>query len=293
MRVGLHDADGTRFPNLALMKLSMWHKCVGDTVEIYSDDKTFDKVYSSKVFTFTEEATLPKDTEKAGVGRREEDHELPHHIEHILPDYSLYQTDFSLGFLTRGCIRKCPWCVVPKKEGTTKPHADVEEFLYHKNVVLMDNNVLSHDHGIQQIEKMTRLKVKVDFNQGLDARLIDRTNAKILSKLKWLKPIRLACDSLGQMKSIEEAVRLLRWENATPRQYFCYCLIGEDMQDAVERIMFLKGLHIDPFAQPYIDEKGTPPKQWQKHLARWVNNKAEFNSRTWEEYYASKQRTNS
>jgi hypothetical protein len=122
----------------------------------------------------------------------------------------------------------------------------------------------------------------------LDARIIGHKEAKLLARLKWLKPIRLACDTPAQIKPVEEAVRLLRWENATPRRYFCYVLIQDDMEEALDRIKFLKGLNVDPFAQPFIDEKGTPPKPWQKHLARWVNNKAEYNTRTFEEYLEAK-----
>lgn len=171
------------------------------------------------------------------------------------------------------------------KEGAIHPHADIDEFLRHRDVVLLDNNVLAHPHGIAQIEKMAALGVRVDFNQGLDARLIDDGMARLLGTLKWLHPLRLACDNHGQMKSVARAVQLLRWHNVTPRRYFCYCLI-QDVSDAVERVRFLKGIDVDPFAQPYIDPTGTPATAEQKVFARWVNHKAEFKSRTWDEYRA-------
>jgi radical SAM superfamily enzyme YgiQ (UPF0313 family) len=209
---------------------------------------------------------------------------LPNKIEHICPDYNLYGLDYSLGFLTRGCPNHCSWCIVPEKEGDIRPNADIKEFLVHDKVVLMDNNVLASDHGIDQITKLTILKVKVDFNQGLDCRLIDDSIARLLSKVKWLHPIRLACDSQLQMKAIEKAVRLLRWHNATPKKYFVYCLI-KNIDEALERIKFLKGLYLDPFAQPYIDfRKSIMPTKEQKNLARWINHKAIFNSVPYEEY---------
>lgn len=284
MKIGLHDSDNTGFPNLALMKLSAWHKTKGDEVSwFHSLFAKYDEIYSSKVFTFSKtDPYLPVNAKLGGTGYGSSA-VLPQEIEHICPDYDLYGLDHSMGFLTRGCIRKCEWCVVPNKEGEIVAHAEIEEFTRHKEVVLMDNNVLAHPHGISQIEKIIRLGLRVDFNQGLDARLIDTSIAKLLSKVKWLSPLRLACDSKAQIKEIDRAVDLLRWHNVTPSRYFCYVLV-KDVNDAIERVRFLKKLHIDPFAQPYINPEGTPPGEEQRHFARWVNHKAEFKSRTWEEY---------
>lgn len=281
MKIGLHDADDTCFPNLALLKLSAFHRERGDDVEQYAPGGCYEWVYSSKVFSFTPASTeLPAQTVRGGVGYGDLTC-LPDTIEHMCPDYT--GMDYSLGFLTRGCPRRCQWCFVPSKEGAVRAHADIEEFARHRNVVLMDNNVLAHPHGIDQIEKMATMDLRVDFNQGLDARLIDDGIARRLSKLKWLHPVRLACDRATQMPFVGKAVQLLRWHNATPRRYFCYVLV-QRVEDALERVRFLKGMNVDPFAQPYIDKDGTPPTREQRIFARWVNHKAEYNSRTWEEY---------
>lgn len=289
MRIGLHDSEGYKYPNLALMKLSAWHKQNGDEVEWFLPAQKYDRVYSSKVFTWTPGCTeLPADTIKGGMGYGN-CKKLPDVIEHTLPDYSLYQTTESYGFLTRGCPNKCPWCFVPEKEGDIKAHADIEEFLVYRDVVLLDNNVLACDHGIAQIEKIVKMGVKVDFNQGLDARLIDDAIARLLSKVKWLHPIRLACDSRSQIESVRKATEVLRWNNATPRRYFCYVLV-EDIQDAIDRVRFLKGIDVDPFAQPYRDKEGTEPVQEQKDFARWVNHKAIYKTVTWQEYKDTQER---
>ncbi len=284
MNIALHDADDTRYPNLALMKLSAWYKSQGDNVSLFEPiTQSYDKVYSSKVFTFTKKNDyLPMDTQFGGSGYSLNVN-LPENIEHICPDYDLYGINYSMGFLTRGCNRKCEHCIVPTKEGHIREHADITEFARHKSVVLMDNNVLAHPHGIAQIEKIARLGIAVDFNQGLDARLIDHCVARILKKVKWLQPIRLACDSSGQIDIVRKAITILRWENVTPRRYSCYVLV-KDIDDALDRIKFLKGMFVDPFAQPYRDRGGTEPTHEQKALARWVNMKANFNSLTWEEY---------
>jgi len=286
MKIALHSADKTKFPNLALMKLSAWHKAHRDIVEWYMPimSSTYDKIYSSKVFTFTQpEKLLGHDVIYGGTGN-DIKKRLNDNIEHSCPDYELYGLDHSLGFLTRGCPNKCSWCIVPEKEGKIKAHADIDEFLRHDKVVLMDNNVLASDHGITQIEKLIRLKVKVDFNQGLDCRLINNSIAKLLARLKWLHPIRLACDTASQMEPIQKAVRLLRWHNARPARYFVYCLIKE-VDEAMERIKFIKGLYCEPFVQPYRDIKNPKePSKEIKKFARWVNHTAVFNSIPYEKY---------
>ena len=208
---------------------------------------------------------------------------LPGDVEHTCPDYGLYRLDYSIGFLTRGCARKCKHCFVPRKEGAIRSHAEIGEFLRHRSAVLLDNNVLASNHGIKQIEEIIKRGIRVDFNQGLDARLIDNSMARLLSRVKWLSPVRLSCDSASLIKHVHSAVELLRWHNTTPRNYFCYVLV-DDVDDALERVRFLKGIGVDPFAQPYRDEAGTPPTDKQRHFARWVNHKAVFKSTTWEEY---------
>lgn len=128
MRIGLHDSDATGFPNLALMKLSAWHKSEGDEVEWWNPLLFYDKVYSSKVFTFTpENPYLPENTVRGGTGYGVLD-ELPQEVDNMQPDYSLYpDCDHAIGFLTRGCIRKCPWCIVPKKEGLIRQYRTWQE----------------------------------------------------------------------------------------------------------------------------------------------------------------------
>jgi hypothetical protein len=153
----------------------------------------------------------------------------------------------------------------------------------HKSIVLMDNNVLACDHGIQQIEILADLPVKVDFNQGLDARLIDDSVARLLAKLKWSVPLRLSCDSIAMMEPIRKAVEALRWFNTTPRQYFCYVLC-QDVKESLEIVRFLKGIYVDPFLQPYIPLDGSMPIKEQRRLARWVNTKMLFKGQLWEDY---------
>ena len=288
MNIGLIDVDGHNFPNLALMKISAYHKANNDNVYFY--DPLFtkpDKIYASKVFTYTQDyGYYPGDIEiiKGGTGYNIYD-KLSEEIEYILPDYKLYNCNYAYGFLTRGCPNNCQWCIVPKKEGKMSAHMDIDDIIADKkSAVLMDNNVLASNHGLRQIEKMGKMNIKVDFNQGLDARLIDDSVAKLLSKIKWLSPLRMACDTLSQMPHIKKATELLRKHGCTPKNYFIYVLV-KDIADAHERVLFLKNLNLDPFAQPYRDFiNNSEPDKILKQFSRWVNHKAVFKTVEWDKY---------
>jgi len=287
-RIGLHDIDGGRYPNLALMKLAAHHNARGDSVRWYAPIESFDTVYGSKVFTFTDaDPYLPADAILGGTGYCSPA-TLPDDIEHTLPDYSLYGIDYGMGFLTRGCPRRCPWCVVPEKEGGIQAHAEHGEFANpaSRDLVLLDNNVLASEHGIREIERIAAAGYRVDFNQGLDARLIARDDgiAKLLGRCRWLKPIRLACDTSGQMATVGRAVEALRRHGASPKTFFCYVLV-KDIPDALDRVEFLRSLNVDPFAQPFLDfTTNAAPTLEQRRFARWVNHKAIFKSMSWADY---------
>ena len=290
MRIGLHDSDATGFPNLALMKLSAWHKAQGDAVEWWNPLLTYDRVYSSKVFTFTPECPyLPENTVRGGTGYGILD-ELPPEIDAMFPDYSIYpKCDHAIGFLTRGCIRKCPWCVVPKKEGHIRPYRTWREIkrLDSRDVVFMDNNVLACEHGLEQIADMGGQDVRVDFNQGLDARLITDDVAKLLSRLKWINYIRMSADTDAMLDVVLTAIDRLGKCGVKPYRVFVYVIV-QDVESAERRAIALRNIGANPFAQPYRDfTTNTEPPQEQRDLARWVNHKAIFKTvKTFAEYRA-------
>ena len=258
MNVGLLAVD-SQYPNLALMKLSTWHKQQGDTVEWYNPLCRYDKVYMAKVFNFTPDYGYyvhADEVERGGTGY-DLKKTLPRQIDCIRPDYSIYpQIDSrtAYGFLTRGCPNRCRWCIVPKKEGRLKPYMDVDEIAVdgRDNLILMDNNILASDYGLSQIEKIVRRKLRVDFNQGLDARLVTDDVARLLARVRWIKRIRFGCDTPAQIFHCERAIELIR-SCGYRGEFFLYCILM-DFAESYRRIShWRKDKKVLPFAQPYRD----------------------------------------
>lgn len=285
--LGLINVD-SKIPNLALMKVSAFYKSKGYAVDFYTPFNAYDAVYASKVFTWTPDyGYYPNDIVKGGTGYVGNAAVLQDEIEHTCPDYSLYpDMDYSMGFITRGCIRTCNFCIVPKKEGYIRPNADIDEFVRHKKLVCLDNNILASDFGLKQIEKIIERKIKVDFNQGLDARIIadNPAIAELLSKVKWLKPLRMAMDNMGESELVIKATDLLRKYNTTPKQYSVYLLVRENIKDAILRANICKEHNLNPFAQPYLDPRSTgySVSREQRDLVSWINQKQFFKKMPWE-----------
>lgn len=281
-RVGLLSVDSD-YPNLALMKISRYHRLKGDTVEWYNPLDHYDKVYSAKVFSFTPDYGyyINADSVEFGGTGYDLEKKLPRDIDLIQPDYSIYpQIDSrtAYGFITRGCPNRCKWCVVPNKEGKISPYMDVEEIAIdgRNNLILMDNNVLASDYGITQIEKIVNRKYRVDFNQGLDARLVTPEIAHLLSKVKWIKRIRFGCDTTGQIDDCERAISLLE-KNGFKGEFFFYCILLDDFEESFSRVNHWKkrGGRFYPHCQPYrdVNNHNQVIPQWQRDLASWADKK--------------------
>jgi hypothetical protein len=289
MRIGLIAVDGRNgFPNLALMRLSNWHKRRGDTVEWWTGFTHYDRVYMSKVFTFTPDFDTVINAEEivtGGTGYKDFG-SLPPEVEACQPDYTLYPNwKPAIGFLTRGCFRSCDFCIVPRKEGPLHPAASWEEVKRpdSREMILLDNNVLASDYGLDQIDRMSREQVWVDFNQGLDARLITPEIARMLARLHWIRFVRLACDTSEMLPVIRQATAYLKEAGVAQSRLWSYALV-RDVEEALQRVQALREMGVEPFVQPYRDYDGGEPTEEQKAFARWVNRKSLFKSCTWESY---------
>lgn len=286
MRIGLIDVDGHNFPNLALMKISAWHKKQGDDVEWCFPLSHYDIVYQSKVFDDTYSPDIdwiPQADKviKGGTGYGL-DNTLPSEIEHIYPDYSIYPKltkDTAFGFLTRGCPRGCKFCIVAGKEGRKSIKvADLEEFWRgQKHIELLDPNILASKEHPDLLQQLADSKAWVNFNQGLDIRLTNEANIALINKIK-VKQIHFAWDNpKDDLKPFFERYKELAKHKPSLRYAMVYCLtnFGSTMDENLYRIYTLRDLGYDPYVMIY--DKPNAPKEI-KDLQRWVNNKFIFRS---------------
>ena len=297
MFIGLHDAEKDhfkekKFPNYALMNISAWHKAQGDTVEWWNPLYQYDRVYSSKIFDFTPvDPYLPEDAIRGGTGYRDIpiDQELPEEMDSMFPDYSIYpECDYAIGYLTRGCPNHCRWCVVPEKEGNIRPYrawGDVVRKDTNK-LVLMDNNILACEHGIEQLQSLIGSGYYIDLNQGMDARLVDERIAEILSQIKWIKFIRFSCDQKAQIEPIRNAINLLGTNGVKPYRIFIYLLVTADIQDAADRVEDLKvSKGISLYAQAERNKRlGIMPNKMQLEFQQRYVYSGSYRKETWDEY---------
>jgi len=302
MKIGLHDAEkdyfkNKTFPNLALMKLSAWHKAAGDTVEWWNPLYHYDRVYSSKVFDFTPtDPYLPEGAIRGGTGYRDLpiNQELAPEIDAMYPDYSLYpECDYAVGYLTRGCPNHCRWCIVPEKEGGIRPYRTWQHVVRPdtNKLVLMDNNILASDFGLAQLESLAGAGYKIDLNQGMDARLVDGSVADLLARLKWIRFIRFSCDQKGQIEPVRRTIELLMKRGLKPYRIFIYLLVTTDLEDAAERVEALKGYKtINLYAQAERNDRlGIRPNAKQQEFAQRYIYGGSYRSETWREYCRRKE----
>lgn len=288
MKIGLIDVDGHNYPNLALMKISAWHKARGDTVEWWWGFGHYDRVYMSKVFdeTYTPDMPEPLNADeiiKGGTGYGL-DNKLPDQIEHIYPDYSLYPDitrDTAYGFLTRGCPRGCHFCIVAEKEGRRSVKvADLSEWWNgQKNIVLMDPNLLACQEHMELLQQLIDSNACVDMNQGVDCRLLTEQNIEAINQIK-LKNIHFAWDYMHEEKRVIAGLELYaKLANRKVNGAFgtVYCLTNYDttMEENLYRIYKLWEIGYFPYVMIY--DKPHAPKEI-KRLQRWCNNRFIFKS---------------
>ena len=308
MRIGLIDVDGhSNFPNIPLMKISAWHKAQGDSVEWYHPmfSGHMDKVYMSKVFSFTPDYEYVIDADeiiKGGSGycielvdgkeiyHAERDRNLPDEVEHMFPDYGLYGiADTAYGFLTRGCPRGCGFCHVANKEGKCSHKvADLSEFFrggVHKRVILCDPNILACPDHMELLQQLADSGAKVNFNQGIDIRLVNDRNLELLKQIR-LDGIHFAFDRWQDKDIIEPRLRAFAEKTGYDRNkgrvmVYILCNYDTTLEQDIYRIQLCRELNFSPYPMIYDKEHADPI---YRKLQRWCSNFIFWSCPTFEEY---------
>ena len=293
-KIGLWS-DCHNFPSLPLMKLSAYHKGKGDTVELVNHFEQYDRVYASKVFSFTpdiEDSGVVQADEliKGGTGYcisiqngreifdNSKNHVLPQEIESTYPDYSFYpEYNFAVGFLTRGCPRGCGFCVVAKKEGRcARKVAELEDFYRgeQKEIKLLDPNILACADHENLLKDLIRSGAWIDFTQGLDIRLVTKDNISLLNRIKT-KMLHFAWDNpkqdlAGQFQLFNKHTKIKDYRKKTVYVLTNY---NSTIEEDLHRIYTLRDLGYTPYVMVY--QKETADSQ-HRYLQRWVNNQRIF-----------------
>lgn len=300
MNIALID-EGTGFPNLALMKISALHKQKGDSVDLLRPIDhallsfgKLDKAYFSGVFTWNKNIMLDAinhtscEVEVGGSALNFKT--LPKKIEHIMPDYDLYGIDYSMGFTTRGCIRNCPFCIVPTREGRFREHAPLEEFHNpdHSKIMLLDNNFLASKSWRPKLNYINELSLRVNISQGFDIGLLTKEKIRALEKTNSVNShftapaYFFAWDLMDEEKSVMKGIKILKDSFIVSKYILFYVLVGfntshkQDLYRINKLIKF--GFH--PYVMVYNNRRDD---KFLLRLKRWVNRKV-FKSCTIKEY---------
>lgn len=296
MKIGLIDVDGHNFPNLALMRISSYHKARGDEVEWWwTDLKHYDVVYMSKVFSddYSPDVTEPLNADKVikggtGYAIRIVDGKeifdtsihvnLPHEIERCFPDYAIYpQYDYAVSMTSRGCPRGCAFCHVGAKEGRCAIKvSDVSDFWNgQREIKVLDPNITACREKRELFRQYIDTGAMIDFTQGLDIRLINDADMADINRMR-LRTIHFAWDNpaenlLGKFQDFADGFR------RRSKIGMVYCLVNfcSTMEENLYRIYTLRDMGYDPYVMIY--DKPHAPKEIRK-LQRWCNNKTIFKS---------------
>ncbi len=212
--------------------------------------------------------------------------QLSDYIESIDPDYSLYpENDTLYGFITRGCSRKCKFCQVPKKEGYIRQVSTISKIVNdNKEVYFLDNNILAFPEHYRILKELVDGRIKCQFNQGLDIRLVDELNSQLLSELKYTGSYTFGFDDIIYLHVVEKKLKLLNWRNDWYIRFFLYVHPSMSMENIVRRIEWCKKNKCLAYIMRDISCWGSLNKDFYIDIASWCNQPNLFKKMTFEEF---------
>jgi len=305
MQVRLTHIDG-KLPNLALMKLSHWHRAQGDEVTLARTpspsmfEPKYDLVYGSSIFQWSSGKVVKAlreafpDAVIGGTGTDTVEtveqtlglEEYEHHDYSIYPEY-----EWSIGFTQRGCRLNCGFCVVPKKEGKPKSVNSIWDIWREgtpRSVVLLDNDFFGQEQWPDRIAEIKEGGFKVNFNQGINIRMVTPEAAEALAAIRYYnvnfttRRLYTAWDNLGQEKVFFKGLDCLAAAGIPPRHVMVYMLIGYKAGETMEEILYRFNRLKDAGCLPYPMVYDNSNREL-KHFQKWaVMRYHEFVS--WEDY---------
>lgn len=327
MKVAIVDADligrdKHRFPNLVCMKLSGYYKELGDEVELkldYKDLAAYDKVFISKVFTDTpidEDILKLANVEYGGTGFfYDKAPKLPDEVEHHMPDYHLYDAwvdkqiesgkkrndfkyylDYSLGYTTRGCFRRCEFCV-NRNYKKVECHSPLSEFLdpSRKKICLLDDNILGSLHWREIFEELQSTGKPFQYKQGIDERLLTDEKCEVLFKSKYDGDYIFAFDNVADYDLIEKKLNLLRQYTSKYPKFYVFCGFDrndgwnidfwkQDIFDMMKRIELLMKYQCLPYIMRFNRYIESPYQGVYKTVGAWCNQPSFFKKKSLREF---------
>ncbi len=267
-KILLVDVD-SKIPNIALGKLSTYHKAKGYDVTYLKlglrgfqknarakviDGSKYRLVYVSNIFTTNQnkfKVIKHNGLWIGGVGSINPMLRLPDEIDRMEVDYSLWpDNDKSYGFLTRGCIRKCKFCFVPKIEGKISFYRNVSEVVRHKTAIFLDNNILAYKGHLDILRELRDKKITCQFNQGLDIRLLNDKNAKLLSEITYHQKYIFAFDNINYKKHVEKGTKL--FQKYVPGKWAMRFLVYYNSEDPLSELVYRINWSKRHFVLPFI-----------------------------------------
>lgn len=288
MRIGLVDVDGHHWPNLCLMKIAAFYKGQGHFVDWANSLERYDKVFMAKVFSFSNDDIQAYQTDELYQGGTGYSlgYKLAEEIEKITPDYTLYGiSNTAYGYLTRGCPRACPFCIVAEKEGKKSAKvANLKQFWNNqKYIKLLDPNILAAAEWEDLLGQLADSKAIVDFTQGLDIRLVNEEKIQAINCVRYQK-LQFAWDNAADKLTPEILKEYSKaWKVRNDRlNVFVLTNYNSTLEEDLYRVYRLREIGYDPYIMIF-DKPNAPQKI--RHLQRWVNNKRIFRTtKTFEEY---------